>query len=143
MIKITRRKSRENAVILLYQGDLLNKNVEEILENEAAFGREIDDFTSELVFGVSKNKKEIDKTIKSIVENWTLERIAIIDRNILRVAIYEMLYEKDIPLKVSIDEAIEIAKTLGQKEDTPKFINGILGKILLEIQEGKNEKPVS
>jgi N utilization substance protein B len=143
MIKITRRKSRENAVILLYQGDLLNKNVEEILENEAVFGRQIDDFTSELVFGVSKNKKEIDKTIKSVVENWTLERIAIIDRNILRVAIYEMLYEKDIPLKVSIDEAIEIAKTLGQKEDTPKFINGILGKILLEIQEGRNEKPVS
>jgi len=143
MIKITRRKSRENAVILLYQGDLLNKNVEEILENEAVFGRQIDDFTSELVFGVNKNKKEIDKTIKSVVENWTLERIAIIDRNILRVAIYEMLYEKDIPLKVSIDEAIEIAKTLGQKEDTPKFINGILGKILLEIQEGKNEKPVS
>jgi N utilization substance protein B len=142
MIKITRRKSRENAVILLYQGDLLNKNVEEILENEAVFGRQIDDFTSELVFGVSKNKKEIDKTIKSVVENWTLERIAIIDRNILRVAIYEMLYEKDIPLKVSIDEAIEIAKTLGQKEDTPKFINGILGKILLEIQEGRNEKPV-
>jgi N utilization substance protein B len=143
MIKITRRKSRENAVILLYQGDLLNKNVEEILENEAVFGRQIDDFTSELVFGVNKNKKEIDKTIKSVVENWTLERIAIIDRNILRVAIYEMLYEKDIPLKVSIDEAIEIAKTLGQKEDTPKFINGILGKILLEIQEGRNEKPVS
>lgn len=143
MIKITRRKSRENAVILLYQGDLLNKNVEEILENEAAFGREIDDFTYELVLGVSKNKKEIDKTIKNVVENWTLERIAIIDRNILRVAIYEMIYEKDIPLKVSVDEAIEIAKTLGQKEDTPKFINGILGKILLEIQEGKNEKPVS
>jgi N utilization substance protein B len=143
MIKITRRKSRENAVILLYQGDLLNKNVEKILENEAAFGREIDNFTYELVLGVSKNKKEIDKTIKNVVENWTLERIAIIDRNILRVAIYEMIYEKDIPLKVSVDEAIEIAKTLGQKEDTPKFINGILGKILLEIQEGKNEKPVS
>ena len=143
MTKITRRKSRENAVILLYQCDLLNKNVEEILKNEAVFGRQTDDFTSELVRGVSKNKIEIDKTIKSVVENWTLERIAIIDRNILRVAIYEMLYEKDIPLKVSVDEAIEIAKTLGQKEDTPKFINGILGKILLEIQEGKNEQPVS
>jgi len=68
-----------------------------------------------------------------IVENWTLERIAIIDRNILRVAIYEMLYEDDIPLKVSVDEAIEIAKSLGQQEDTPKFINGVLGKILDNI----------
>jgi len=64
-----------------------------------------------------------------------LERMAIIDRNILRVAIYEMLYEKDIPLKVSVDEAIEIAKIIGQKEDTPKFINGVLGKILINITD--------
>jgi transcription antitermination protein NusB len=91
------------------------------------------------VLGVHENIKYIDTTIIKVVENWTLERIAIIDRNILRVAIYEMCYDKDIPLKVSVDEAIEIAKTLVQKEDTPKFINGILGKILVEIEEKGNE----
>ena len=73
--------------------------------------------------------------IKEIAKNWTLERMAVIDRNILRVAIYEMLYEEDIPLKVSVDEAIEIAKIIGQKEDTPKFINGVLGKILINITD--------
>ncbi|HJX02023.1 MAG TPA: transcription antitermination factor NusB, partial [Candidatus Humimicrobiaceae bacterium] len=85
--------------------------------------------------GVEKYKKRIDSMIIDVVKNWSLERIAIIDRNILRVAIYEMLYEDDIPLKVSVDEAIEIAKSLGQKEDTPKFINGVLGKILNNLNE--------
>ncbi|MCL4415778.1 MAG: transcription antitermination factor NusB [Actinobacteria bacterium] len=135
MVKITRRKSREAAVILLYQSDLLEKDSEEILKNEIDFGKKIDEFALELVKGVNKNKEAIDKEIIGVVENWTIERIAIIDRNILRVAIYEMLFEKDIPLKVSIDEAIEIAKSLGQKDDTPKFINGILGKILVNIQK--------
>src|SRR3972149_9490861 len=135
MVKITRRKSREAAVILLYQSDLLGKDSEEILKNEVDFGKKIDEFALGLVTGVNKNRKAIDKEIVSVVENWTIERIAIIDRNILRVAIYEMLFEKDIPLKVSVDEAIEIAKSLGQKDDTPKFINGILGKILANIGE--------
>jgi len=133
MVKITRRKSREAAVVLLYQSDLLGKDSEEVLKNEIDFGKKIDEFALELVIGVNKNRKAIDKEIVGVVENWTIERIAIIDRNILRVAIYEMLFDKDIPLKVSVDEAIEIAKTLGQKDDTPKFINGILGKILANI----------
>ena len=135
MVKITRRKSRETAVILLYQSDLMGKDSEEVLKKEIDFGKKIDEFALELVIGVNKNRKAIDKEIVGVVENWTIERIAIIDRNILRVAIYEMLFEKDIPLKVSVDEAIEIAKSLGQKDDTPKFINGILGKILANIQE--------
>ena len=133
MVKVTRRKSREAAVVLLYQSDLLGKDSEEVLKNEIYFGKKIDEFALELVIGVNKNRKAIDREIVGVVQNWTIERIAIIDRNILRVAIYEMLFEKDIPLKVSVDEAIEIAKTLGQKDDTPKFINGILGKILTNI----------
>jgi len=133
MVKVTRRKSREAAVVLLYQSDLLGKDSEEVLKNEIDFGKKIDEFALELVIGVNKNRKAIDREIVGVVQNWTIERIAIIDRNILRVAIYEMLFEKDIPLKVSVDEAIEIAKTLGQKDDTPKFINGILGKILENI----------
>ena len=130
---IARRKSRENAIILLYQRDLLEKKIEEIIENNLLAGKEYDQFTLKLTKGVDKHRKRIDRMIIDVVENWTLERIAIIDRNILRVAIYEMLYEDDIPLKVSVDEAIEIAKSLGQKEDTPKFVNGILGKILDNI----------
>ena len=133
MPKIARRKSRENAIIILYQRDLLEKKINEIIENNSLAGKEYDLFTLKLVKGVDKHKKRIDGMIMDVVENWSLERIAIIDRNIIRVAIYEMLYEDDIPLKVSVDEAIEIAKSLGQKEDTPKFVNGVLGKILNNI----------
>ena len=120
-------------MILLYQKDLLNKGLDLILETELLAGNEYDEFTLELLKGVDENISKIDKTIMDIVENWTLKRIAIIDRNILRVAVYEMFFKDDIPLKVSVDEAIEIAKSLGQKDDTPKFINGVLGKILNNI----------
>ena len=138
MEKITRRKSREKAVVLLYQKDLLKKNTDDLVKNDRLVGKEFDDFSLRLINGVGNNIDEIDSIIKETVENWSLDRIAVIDRNILRIAIYEMLYEDDIPLKVSVDEAIEIAKTLGQKDDTPKFINGILGKFLNIIS--KNSK---
>ena len=138
MEKITRRKSREKAVVLLYQSDLLEKSIDDLVKNDRSLGKEFDDFSLRLINGVGNNIDEIDSIIKETVENWSLDRIAVIDRNILRIAIYEMLYEDDIPLKVSVDEAIEIAKTLGQKDDTPKFINGILGKFLNIIS--KNSK---
>jgi N utilization substance protein B len=134
-MKITRRRAREKAVILLYQMDLLEKNPEEIVENDQLVGKKFDEFSLKLINGVKDNLKEIDSIIRETVQNWSLDRIAVIDRNILRVAIYEMIYEDDIPLKVSVDEAIEIAKTLGQKPDTPKFINGILGKFLNKISD--------
>jgi N utilization substance protein B len=132
-MKITRRRAREKAVILLYQMDLLGKKPEEIVENDQLVGKKFDEFSLKLINGVTDNLKEIDKIISSTVQNWSLDRIAVIDRNILRVAIYEMIHEDDIPLKVSVDEAIEIAKNLGQKPDTPKFINGVLGKFLNKI----------
>ncbi|MBM3705822.1 MAG: transcription antitermination factor NusB [Actinobacteria bacterium] len=142
MTNKSRRKAREEAVVILYQSDLLKKDVEKIFETEILFGKQADDFTKELVLGVSKNLHDIDDKIKSVVENWALERIAIIDRNIIRVAIFEMLYIDEIPLKVSVDEAIEISKSFGAKDDTPRFVNGILGKILADIQGTKNE-PIS
>ena len=134
-MKITRRRAREKAVILLYQMDLLEKNPEEIVENDQLVGKKFDEFSLKLINGVTDNLKEIDSIISSTVQNWSLDRIAVIDRNILRVAIYEMIHEDDIPLKVSVDEAIEIAKNLGQKPDTPKFINGVLGKFLNKISD--------
>ena len=140
MPKTRRRESREAAVILLYQKDLLGKDPEELIENDRLNEKSFDDFALRLINGVVKNLKEIDEVICSIVENWSLDRIAVIDRNILRIAIYEMLYEADIPLKVSIDEAIEIAKSLGQKDDTPKFINGVLGKFLSSISQENKKK---
>ena len=139
MANKSRRKAREEAVVILYQSDLLNKDVKNIIDTEILFGKQLDDFTEELVLGVTKNLRDIDNKIKSVVENWSLDRIAIIDRNIIRIAIFEMLYINEIPLKVSVDEAIEISKSLGAKDDTPRFVNGVLGKILADMQGIKNE----
>jgi transcription antitermination protein NusB len=136
----SRRRARQDAVIYLYQSDLLKKNIASILEVEELFGRDVDSFTKELIDGVINNSVIIDEKIKSIVENWSFERIAIIDRNIIRVAVFEMMYIDEIPLKVSVDEAIEIAKIFGQKDDTPKFVNGILGKILSEMDSDQNRR---
>lgn len=138
--RISRRQSRETAVILLYQKDLLDKEIDHLIENYRLDHKPLDDFALKLIQGVDRNIKEIDAVISSIVENWSLKRIAVIDRNILRVAIYEMLHEQDIPLKVSVDEAIEIAKSLGQKEDTPKFINGVLGKFLAGLSRDNKQQ---
>ncbi len=90
----------------------------------------------EVVREIARKKQEIDEIISSHSKDWTIDRMPIVDRNILRMAIYEMLYAPDIPPKVSIDEAVELAKKYGDK-DSYKFINGILDAILKEKMEGE------
>jgi transcription antitermination factor NusB len=96
---------------------------------------EVKDFANALVLGVSKNRSAIDKILSAHATNWQLKRMAVIDRNILRFATYELLFSNDIPPKVSINEAIDIAKKFGDK-DSGKFVNGILDNI------NKTEKKV-
>ncbi len=127
-----RRKGREIAMQILYQIDqsktppdyaiALYKNYLNI-EDELAF-----QFGEELVRSIILHKEEIDQLIQNYSKEWTLERMNLTDKNILRIAIYEMLYRPDIPHIVSINEAIELAKTYGTDE-SPAFINGILDKI--------------
>ncbi len=90
----------------------------------------------ETVKEIARKRQEIDEIISSHSKDWTIDRMPIVDRNILRMAIYEMLYAPDIPPKVSIDEAVELAKKYGDK-DSYKFINGILDAILKEKMEGE------
>ena len=126
-----RRLSREMALKALFQIDLVNANIEETLKytfKNVEFSDEVKDFTLILVKGVMSNLFEIDKTINNYTKNWSLERITNIDRNILRMAIYEILYLKNIPKSVSINEAVELAKKYGTKSSS-SFVNGVLGKI--------------
>ncbi len=85
-------------------------------------------FAEELVYGVELNQQEIDRTLAGSSQHWRIERMTLIDRNILRIALFEMLHMKSIPHKVSINEAIEIAKSFGT-EDSGAFINGILDHV--------------
>jgi len=126
-----RRLSREIALKVLFQIDLVSTNIEEALKYNFGNGKyldEVKEFTLQLVKGVMSNLPEIDKTINNYADNWSLERITNIDRNILRMAIYEILYLKNIPKSVSINEAVELAKKYGTKSSS-SFVNGVLGKI--------------
>ncbi|HEX4086106.1 MAG TPA: transcription antitermination factor NusB [Chthoniobacteraceae bacterium] len=133
-----RREGREAAVQFLFQDDL-NKT------EPAALDAVLDDFwklresaprtrqfASELIRGVLERQEAIDERIRKVTENYELHRIAPVDRNILRVAIYEMIYCSEVPPVVCINEAIEIAKRFGS-EDSGRFVNGILDRLKEEV----------
>ena len=128
-----RTKARECALQILYQIDLSGSNAQDCVknywENYQKDGEPpVKEFAELLVFGVRDNMERIDKIVSSYAENWQLNRMAVVDRNILRLATFELLYRDDIPPKVSINEAIDIAKKFGD-QDSGKFVNGILDKI--------------
>lgn len=128
-----RTQAREFALQILYQIDITNDDLSASLEdfwknreNEAE--ADVRAFTEKIVSGMAKHKLEIDKAISEAAKNWQLDRMAVVDRNILRIATYELLYQQDIPHKVAINEAIDIAKKYGD-QDSGKFVNGILDNI--------------
>ena len=127
-----RRKAREYALQILFQVDFTKKRIDSKDLEEFWSGkkesRSIKEFTEDLVRGTLNSIDEIDAMIERVTENWLLKRMAAVDRNILRFAAYEILYRKDIPSAVTINEAIEIAKKFSSAESAP-FINGILDRL--------------
>jgi N utilization substance protein B len=119
---VRRSDQRRAAVVALYQQDVTGRPLEEVLDRNATL------FTKELVEGVEVEREELDALIEKHAEGWTLDRIAPLERNILRVALHELLHRSDIPDEVAIDEAVEAAKELCSAE-APKFVNGILGTV--------------
>ncbi|MDP3014305.1 MAG: transcription antitermination factor NusB [Candidatus Subteraquimicrobiales bacterium] len=135
---LERRKARIAALEVLYQRDITGSFLEELLKHRtSALTTEtepLSDFALRLIRGTIEHQEEIDNLISEKADNWALDRIAVVDRNILRLSIYSLLYEKDIPAGVTINEAIELAKIYGEA-DSSKFINGILGGIAREIEK--------
>lgn len=130
-----RRKSREFALQVLYQLNITKQDVIQVLtqfhENFLRDG-EGDEFLKRLVLGVLEHCKELDRLIEEYSENWRLDRIDMIDRNILRMALFELLHCEEIPPKVTINEAIDLGKRYGS-EDSGSFINGILDRIQNDV----------
>jgi len=132
-----RTLAREFALQVLYQMDITGDTPERALDNFWANkeGEEIEaalkEFSSELVKGVAGNLEEIDKKIVQFAANWQLKRMAIVDRNIMRLGAFELIYREDIPPKVAINEAVELAKKFSGLE-SGKFVNAILDKVKLE-----------
>ncbi len=142
-----RHLSRSIAVQTLYEWDFSGRDdskLPEILERnikEFGPGLENDEFAKSLVKGIIKNRGKIDKIIEKTAPEWPVEQISLIDRNVLRLGIYELLMgnRSEVPPKVAINEAIELAKSFGG-DSSGKFVNGVLGTIYREIGEpGKDE----
>ena len=135
-----RTKAREYVLQMLYQVDITQGNWQEVLENFCASnGRqdlsgELKDFSSSLLAGVVDHLPEIDKKISKYAENWQLGRMAFVDRNIMRLGCFELLFRADIPPKVAINEAVELAKKYSGLE-SGKFVNAILDQIKIEKEK--------
>lgn len=130
-----RRRSREHALQTLYQSEITKEDTIRILPqllDEFSPDEGKDEFAEKLVIGVREHRHEIDRLIKQYSENWRLDRMPIIDRSILRMAIYELLYCEEIPPKVTLNEAIDLGKHYGS-EESGSFINGVLDRIQNEV----------
>ena len=130
-----RRRSRQFALQALYQLDVTKQDaIKAIAEGKEHFlpNEEKDGFVERIILGVLGHCQEIDRLIEQYSENWRLERMSIVDRNILRMAIFELLYCDEIPPKVTMNEAVDLGKKYGS-EDSGSFINGILDRIQNEV----------
>ena len=140
----SRHLSRSIVMQSLYEWDFYGKQAEKldkIVERnikEFGPGLEETDFIWQLVKGVTEKLPQIDKVIEKAAPEWPIEQITIVDRNVLRIGLYELLYgnKEEVPPKVAINEAIELAKTFGG-ESSGKFINGVLGTIFKQIEKEK------
>lgn len=135
-----RRQARELAVQMLYQADLGEASMEDVLEQfvnghfpsekvSSGGGHGVVEYATNLATSTWKNLKQVDELIRGQADHWRLERMAPVDRNILRLAVAEFLFEEDVPKLVVVDEAIELGKRLGS-EQSGSFINGVLDGLL-------------
>lgn len=139
-----RRKARIVALQTLYELDCSTHKSDDILARllqEKALPGEAIDFTRELITGVLQNKHDIDNIIRRFAPAFPVEQIATIDRNILRLAIFEVLFNNKVPVKAAINEAVELAKSFGS-DTSQKFINGVLGSIVAAHAQQRNGQEV-
>jgi N utilization substance protein B len=132
-----RRKAREFALQMLFQWDITHDAIDQIaatfFQNQPEESAAVVEFARNLVTGTIDHVEEIDRLIQRHAEHWRLDRMAIVDRNLLRLATQEFLYDKETPKTVVINEAIEIARRFSTQE-SPQFINGILDSIKKELE---------
>jgi len=125
-----RRKARKRALDFLYEADIRSSNAIELLATREESELSERDYIMELLVGVDSNKAKIDELITTYAQGWDMDRMPAIDRNILRIALFEILFKNDLDDQIAASEAIEIATELST-EDSAKYINGILGRIII------------
>lgn len=138
-----RTRARSCAVQVLYTSEIQGRSASELLAEGSVPSEvgELSAYAVKLIEGVDAHLSIIDGHLASTSENWAVSRMPVLDRSILRLATYEMVYVKDVPVSVAINEAVELAKDFGGKDESPSFVNGVLGRIARGIEAG-DIKPV-
>ena len=133
------KAAREDALSLLYSSDIMDAEAVKLLE-EGIFPENIElgDYAELLVRGVAQHCADIDARLAATSENWAVERMPVVDRAVLRLAVFEMVYVDEVPVSVAINEAVELAKAYGGEDDSSRFVNGVLGRIARTV-EGTQE----
>ena len=134
--------SRRAALQVLYSAEITERSLQEILDDcpcvfedaDAAAPVQLDEYALRLLEGVLQHCEELDAIIDPCAENWTVARMPIMDRSVLRLATYEMLHEDDVPVSVSINEAVDLAKEFGGEDESHRFVNGVLGQIAKRLE---------
>jgi N utilization substance protein B len=137
-----RRKARECALQMLYQIDLAGEAPERVLSGywaEHDLRPPIREFAERLVSGTTADLERIDRLIAEAARNWRFERLALVDRNLLRLAVFELLHDPETPAKVVLNEAIEIAKKFGASESSP-FVNGVLDGVRKNLEQASHPR---
>jgi N utilization substance protein B len=127
----TRREARERALSLLYEADAKDQSVADVL---GELPLPADDFTVDLVNGVEAGRGEIDELISKFARDWSIDRMPVVDRTVLRLAIYELCHRPDIPTAAVLSEAVELAKQYST-EDSGRFVNGLLASVASEVRQ--------
>lgn len=132
---MNRKKSREQAFVLVFERSFSHETVASIIDTaETSEEVRVEEFAEKLAQGVEDHEAEVDEVIKKYIRGWTMNRLSRVALALLRLAVYEIKYEPDIPVSVSINEAVNLAKKYGGAEDAP-FVNGVLGSAAGEAGE--------
>ena len=123
-----RSKARKRALDVLYASEMRNRSTADALEEQSEAGQ-VNDYTVELVNGVTEHRARLDEVISTYAQGWTLDRMPAVDRNVLRMATFEVLYVDDVPNAVAVSEALHLVRDLST-DDSPAFVNGVLGNIV-------------
>lgn len=137
---MTRREEREQAFILLFEQAVQDKTTQEVFQDaEDARDVQVHQFTKKLVEGAAQNREQVDAVISENIRGWNIHRISKVTLAILRLAVYELLFEASIPVSVTINEAVALAKVYGSKDDAP-YINGVLSSVEKTAEYQKNHE---
>ena len=135
-----RTRARRAALQVLYSGEINQASPSQLVDEGLALQDEsekLSNYAISLVYGVDSHRMGIDACLDQVSDNWALDRMPIVDRSILRLAVYEMLFVDAVPVSVTINEAVELAKDFGGEDESSRFVNGVLGRVAKLIEEGK------